>query len=197
MHEIKSKLWNDSVWDKNKKFSDILNQLRRDRSINVSGLGVSASASFAAAVFKAMNRDLFIILPKERHIGQWQDNLEVFTSNPVLPFPLDYPTLRIEAAGKLNMEKPVILLGSRKAYEEKIISPSEFYNRVLKIIPKKTTYNKLLDNLTGGYYVRNKVVPEEGDFARRGNGIDFWPPGRKNPVRVLFKDNIVESLKEF
>nr|MDA3792571.1 transcription-repair coupling factor [Elusimicrobiota bacterium] len=65
------------------------------------------------------------------------------------------------------------------------------------IIPKKTTYNKLLDNLTGGYYVRNKVVPDEGDFARRGNVIDFWPPGRKNPVRVLFKDNIVESLKEF
>ncbi|MEA3506877.1 MAG: CarD family transcriptional regulator, partial [Elusimicrobiota bacterium] len=186
-----------NIWKNTKEFANIENRLSPGKSLTVSGLNTSASASLAGALSQAKNRDTFIVLPKESSIEQWQDNLSNFTGYDIYPFPLDYPSRRIEAAKNLSGSRPVIILGSRAAFEEKIISPQKFNDTVMKVKSGKTSYDSLLDKLTAGYYVRNTVVPEEGDFARRGNVIDFWPPGREKPVRALFSGDKAGSLKEF
>lgn len=46
-------------------------------------------------------------------------------------------------------------------------------------------------------YVRASTVVEPGDFAVRGGLIDIFPPTRKNPLRLDFFGDELESLREF
>lgn len=46
-------------------------------------------------------------------------------------------------------------------------------------------------------YVRASTVVEAGDFAVRGGLIDIFPPTRKNPLRLDFFGDELESLREF
>ena len=46
-------------------------------------------------------------------------------------------------------------------------------------------------------YQKTSIVREKSEFAVRGNIIDIYLTDRKNPIRLDFFDNIVESIKEF
>jgi transcription-repair coupling factor (superfamily II helicase) len=46
-------------------------------------------------------------------------------------------------------------------------------------------------------YIRASTVVEPGDFAVRGGLIDIFPPTRKNPLRLDFFGDELESLREF
>ncbi|MCK5374255.1 MAG: transcription-repair coupling factor [Alphaproteobacteria bacterium] len=46
-------------------------------------------------------------------------------------------------------------------------------------------------------YVRSDTVREPGDFAVRGGLIDLYPAGYKDPLRVDFLEDEIESIKTF
>ena len=57
--------------------------------------------------------------------------------------------------------------------------------------------DELTRYLSRNGYVRASTVVEPGDFAVRGGIIDVFPPGRKNPLRLDFFGDVLESIKRF
>ena len=51
--------------------------------------------------------------------------------------------------------------------------------------------------LTHNGYARASTVVEAGDFAVRGGIIDIFPPTEKNPLRLDFFGDEIESIREF
>lgn len=51
--------------------------------------------------------------------------------------------------------------------------------------------------LTNNGYSRASTVVEAGDFAVRGGLIDIFPPTEKNPLRLDFFGDEIESIREF
>jgi transcription-repair coupling factor (superfamily II helicase) len=56
---------------------------------------------------------------------------------------------------------------------------------------------ELIDYLSRAGYERVDFVEDFGDFAVRGEIVDFWSAGSASPVRVVFAGDTVESLRTF
>src|SRR5512135_1086025 len=52
-------------------------------------------------------------------------------------------------------------------------------------------------SLTALGYKRQEKVQEEGDFARRGGIVDVFPATFEHPLRVVWDNDVVRSIKSF
>lgn len=77
-------------------------------------------------------------------------------------------------------------------------NPVLFKERVLKLSIGKAIKLDLLreKTLQNGYIFQN-IVEKTGDFSCRGDIFDIYPFGAKNPVRIEFFDDEIESIREF
>lgn len=82
----------------------------------------------------------------------------------------------------------------------------------LRYLPKKEVYknsffeikkgdvvdiNKLVNKLFDLGYVRETIVNRTGEIAVRGFVVDIFPVGFKNPIRIEFWGDEVDSIREF
>ncbi len=58
-------------------------------------------------------------------------------------------------------------------------------------------YDDLIEYLNLLNYQKDKFVEAPGDFSLRGSIIDFWSYSEKNPVRLEFDGNFLESIRYF
>lgn len=59
------------------------------------------------------------------------------------------------------------------------------------------TYSDIIDYLNLLNYQRDKFVEMPGDYSVRGSIIDFWSYSEKNPVRLEFDGDFLESIRYF
>ena len=59
------------------------------------------------------------------------------------------------------------------------------------------TYDEILEYLNLLNYQKDKFVEAPGDFSQRGSIIDFWSYSEKNPVRLEFDGDFLESIRYF
>ena len=59
------------------------------------------------------------------------------------------------------------------------------------------TYAELIEYLNFFKYQKDKYVGAPGEYSVRGSLIDFWSYSEKNPVRVEFDGDFLESLRYF
>ena len=77
-------------------------------------------------------------------------------------------------------------------------SVKEFKEHVLKFkINQELTIEKLERLLRDAGYKKEELISAEGQFSRRGEIVDVFPIGEKNPFRIDFFDTIIESIKIF
>ncbi|MDP4114923.1 MAG: transcription-repair coupling factor [Bacteroidota bacterium] len=59
------------------------------------------------------------------------------------------------------------------------------------------TYDLLVEKLVESNYQKEKYVESPGDYSQRGSIIDFWSYSEKNPVRLEFDGDFLESIRFF
>ncbi|MCI5046189.1 MAG: transcription-repair coupling factor [Aquisalinus sp.] len=57
--------------------------------------------------------------------------------------------------------------------------------------------DELVSNLLANGYARTSTVREPGEFAVRGGLVDIFPPGTKEPLRLDFFGDTLESIRAF
>jgi len=60
-----------------------------------------------------------------------------------------------------------------------------------------TNYNKLINQLTENGYVRVSTINELGEFSVKGDIIDIFPNGYKDPIRINLYGNEIEKIEDF
>ncbi len=186
-----------SIWKETGRFNKIIGELSRGKNVKVSGLNDSAFASLTAEISSHLKKNTVIVLPEEKDISLWSNAVEAFSRSQTLPYPSDFPEKQVEALKQLGGGKGKILVSSVKSVNERIISPERFKENKKRIRPGVNLYSNVTKALSRGNYMRVDVVAEPGDFAVRGEVIDFWPPGKENPVRIQFEFEKVKKIKYF
>lgn len=80
------------------------------------------------------------------------------------------------------------------------IALSTFFEDIKKEEYKiNNSYNikEISDFLTENNYTYNYMVEKKGEWSRRGDILDIFPPSYENPVRMEFFDNELESIRLF
>ena len=80
----------------------------------------------------------------------------------------------------------------------KVLSPHDFASRGIRLeVGSEVSRDGLISKLRATGYFREDPVGEVGEFSFRGGIVDFFSPSRKNPVRIEFFGDEVESIREF
>jgi len=192
--------------------------LKPGPDVVVSGLPGSARALFAAGLWQALRRPLIIVTSQDRSAATLASDVEYFHSalndappNRVSTFPAwesdpyaglsphaDTQQARAATLWRLRHEQADIVVASLRSILTRLPTPAEFDAFSLQIaVGDEIGQELLVEHLTTAGYIRQEPVGAPGEFSVRGGIVDIFSPLMRNPVRIEFFGDSVDSLREF
>jgi transcription-repair coupling factor (superfamily II helicase) len=164
----------------------------------------------------ASDRPLLVVVPHEREVDEAASDLsalagELGASGGVLSLPAPGPSpfrglprhpeaalrrataLHAAARGRLRAA-----VASAAGLLRPVLVPRLLETRVVSLRQgEELTPEILLEALVEGGYRREDPVTSPGEVARRGGIVDVFPPDSREPVRLEFLGETLESLRSF
>jgi len=144
----------------------------------------------------ALQSKLFWLLPKA--------DILIFRSWDQIPYDNVSPSREIQSERiktlyqlSVNKQKKIILSSVNAIIQRTVDQSFIKKNYVTIFVNQKLNFNHFIQQLISLGYQRTSVVREKTDFAIRGSIIDIFIVDRKNPLRIDFFDNNIESIYEF
>lgn len=176
------------------------------------GLQGGSPAWLIGNITKKISQTL-VICQDQKTLEQYYDDLSVFTPaghnlvlfppTELLPFEqvapqVDSAAARLSALYKLTQNKRSIILTCPEAIIQKVI-PQEVLTSLIIELKSGAQFEreKLIERLVTAGYKRVTLVEEIGNFAVRGGVIDVYTTLYKDPIRIEFIGNVIESIKTF
>ncbi len=175
----------------------LLKFFHKNKECKIRGTTPPAFASLAGSFSKTVDRNILCLIQKDNRLHKVKNNIQSFTDRKVMAYPSDYLSRQVEVLKALTREESMVVVASLDSFFEKVVPPEEFKAEGLILRPTNSTYEKILKVLEKASYSREQIVAEPGDFSRRGEVIDFWPPGNDNPVRLVFEFDRLNEIKVF
>ncbi len=186
--------------------------LAAGRETLVNGLGCSAKALALATLHRDADAPILVIAPTAEEAESLVGDLEnclgaepvfLFAETDVLPYDRRSPhaeTLgeRIPCLGALASGGNIVCVTTARALAGRVPSPAEFAGMRLPLAAGDTLdRDALVEQLVRRGFRAERIVEEVGTFAVRGGLVDLFPFGSRNPVRVEWFDDSIESLRTF
>ena len=186
----------------------------------VSGLTGPAKAMFGAA---AAGRDrVILVVPTDADVEKMTADSRFFlsaleglsdaeTERAVLPFPsheidpyrglaphFEIASARARVLHALASGQGRLVVASAAALLPKLSAPDRISAVALTLAPgQEISPTDLGDLLAAAGYTRQDPVDEAGEFCVRGGVVDFFPAGAKEPIRLEFVGDTVESIRTY
>ncbi|MGH9369966.1 MAG: transcription-repair coupling factor, partial [Vicinamibacterales bacterium] len=188
----------------------------------VTGLSPAAKAMFAAA--SAARGLTLLVVPTDAEVERTTDDARFFLAaleglsdaeveRVALPFPshevdpyrglaphFDVASARARALHALaSPSGPArLIVASAGALLPRVSAPDRLSAVSLTLTPgHEISPVELGDLLTSAGYSRQDPVDESGEFCVRGGVVDFYPAGAKQPVRLEFMGDTIESIRAY
>ena len=186
----------------------------------VSGLTGPAKALFGAA---AAERGLTIlVVPTDGDVETVTNDARFFFSaleglsdaeveRAVLPFPshevdpyrglaphFDIASARARALYSLTARQARLIIASAAALLPRVSPADRLRSVAITLTPgQEISPVDLGDLLAGAGYTRQDPVDETGEFCVRGGVVDFYPAGAREPIRLEFIGDTIESIRAY
>src|SRR5207247_3158062 len=192
--------------------------LRSDTNVIVSGLSGSARALFIAGLWQSLRRPLIVVTaqdlgvePLATDVAYFHGELNANGANRVSRFPAwetdpyagltphaDILQARATTLWRMRAKQMDIVVASIRSLATRLASPAQFDTYSLHItVGDDLSQDLLMEHLSSAGYLRQEPVGAPGDFSMRGGIIDILAPLMRNPVRIEFFGDSVDSIREF
>ena len=192
--------------------------LRGDTEVIVSGLAGSARALFIAGLWHSLRRPVIVVTPQDRSVEPLASDIAYFHSelnaaglNRVCPFPAwetdpyagltphaDIQQARATTLWRLRNKQVDIVVASIRSMAARLATPAQFDTYSLHVTSGEDLSQELLiEHLSSAGYLRQEPVGAPGEYSIRGGIVDVFSPLMRNPVRIEFFGDSVDSIREF
>jgi transcription-repair coupling factor (superfamily II helicase) len=192
--------------------------LRGDAETTVSGLSGSARALFIAGLWQSLRRPLIVVTPHDRGVDPLTTDVAYFHgelnsggSNRVSQFPAwetdpyagltphaDIQQARATTLWQLRNKQVDIIVSSVRSFATRLVAPSHFDSYSLRVgSGDDLSQDLLIEHLASAGYLKQEPVGAPGEFSVRGGIVDLFSPLMKNPVRIEFFGDSVDSIRQF
>jgi transcription-repair coupling factor (superfamily II helicase) len=188
----------------------------------VAGLTPAAKAMYAAA--SAVRARTLLVVPTDAEVERTTDDARFFLAaleglsdaeveRVVLPFPsheidpyrglaphFDIASARAAALHALTSSGRSVRLvvASAGALLPRLSAPERLAAVSMSLTPGQEVSPIVLgDLLAAAGYTRQDPVDEAGEFCVRGGVVDFYPAGAKQPLRLEFIGDTIESIRAY
>ena len=174
------------------------------------GLPPAGRALLYAALQKDLGRVLCIVTPGEAEATHFADDLKALGLSAAVFPPRDFMLRPVEGAGREYEYRRLSVLGSlaggrlnavcvpAEALLQYTVPRDEFLKNTLTLKPGMV-YNRegLVAQLFAAGYVRRSQVDGPGQFSVRGDIVDIYAPDMRQPARVEYWDDEIDSISSF
>ena len=177
----------------------------------VSGLSPVHRANLAAALKLCCDRPLFVICPDDSSAESFQRDISAMLGKPCRSLLMrDYTFHPTEAASRQQEQRRIAVLHALSKGESELTVCS-VTGLMQRTMPREALTDAAMELYAGGSadieeverslvkcgYVKAPQVEGPGQFARRGGILDFFSPGEKQPVRMEFWGDDIDSMGYF
>lgn len=177
----------------------------------VSGLSAVHRANLAAALRDRSGLPLVVICPDDTAAENFANDLQAMLRSPTLSLGMrDFTFYPAEAASRQAEQKRLATLYALAEGTAELVTvsvsglmqrtmPPETLRRAAFVISDTGSYaiEDIEDALLRCGYARTAQVEGPGQFARRGGILDFFSPADRDPVRVEFWGDEIDSMGYF
>jgi transcription-repair coupling factor (mfd) len=123
--------------------------------------------------------------------------MDDFLTSEALAISPEFKITRLEALREL-LENNKIVVTNLMGYLRYLPSKKTYEDSFIKIkVSEDYSISETIEKLYSIGYSRETIVNKTGEMALRGYVIDLFPVGNKNPVRIEFWGDTVDSIREF
>ncbi len=198
-------------------FAEAIACIASGQGVSIDGVWGSSCALVAAAVCSDRNRVNLIVLPSDKAVDDFRDDLLLFSPRPSRHFPIvtsgtardsysndDVHGDRIRVLKQLlafeesDEVEPILIVTSIQALLQPVPEKESLREatRILQVGQQVDTAELQRWFVENGYHTTS-AVELPGEFSRHGGILDIFAPEWEQPVRVEFWDNEVESMRLF
>ncbi|MHB1685911.1 MAG: transcription-repair coupling factor [Ignavibacteriaceae bacterium] len=166
--------------------------------INISPLSGSSKSLFVEILSESESQ-LVVLFPNLQSAAEFNVELSEFGLSKQIITLTDFkPEFVQEKLTDILSRKNFILISTYELLISKLPAKKMIEGNTTKIqVGGELTYNDLVDYLNLLNYQKDKFVEAPGDYSQRGSIIDFWSYSEKNPVRLEFNGDFLESVRYF
>ena len=195
-----------------KKFQDYIEDVNKSNfPINISGLSDSAKAHFIYATRFYSKRPVLVMTYNEIELKKLQKDLSFFEDDDIMVFPKneivyydvdamnkDATMDRLNLFSKLYNSHNIIALTTIEAMMQKTVNKNLLFENVLHIeIGSEFSLDDVIGKLVDIGFERSDLCDGKGLFSVRGGIIDVFPITEKNPIRIEFWGDEIDSIRTF
>lgn len=159
------------------------------------------------------NNPLLLITPNQTWAEYLYNNLIYWTKSSeniywfcdweTLPYDQHSPhndliSKRLRVLAEIPLNNRAIIVCSAQNLLQKLCPQSYLDGFGLHL---KTNINlpreKLIERLVIAGYQKSSIIYQQGEYSTRGEILDFFPMGAKNPIRIQWLDDQIEQLRTF
>ena len=192
------------------EYQKIAESLRTPGPAALFGLPPAGRALLYAALQKDLGRLVCIVTPGEAEATHFADDLKALGLTAAVFPPRDFMLRPVEGAGREYEYRRLSVLGAlaggrlnavcvpAEALLQYTVPRDEFLRNTLTLKPGMV-YNReaLVERLFAAGYVRRSQVDGPGQFSVRGDIVDIYAPDMRQPARVEYWDDEIDSLASF
>lgn len=155
-------------------------------------------------------RVLIVVSSLQEESRLYQD-LTYFSNVPVWEFPAwetlpnegvapspDIVGARMEVLRALSGNQEAIVLANLQSCLQKLLPKTELDGLYLKIqVGEELSLTLLIEQLLAMGYERKMMACDKGEIAVRGGLIDVFPVSSPDPYRIVFCDDLIESIRTY
>jgi transcription-repair coupling factor (superfamily II helicase) len=185
------------LFKKINSLQEVQRSLKVKSNLNISPLYGSSKALFASNLFKSENQ-IILIESNNKTADEINIELNILGIKDLILF-TEFKQEEIQQKlTEISSKKKFILISTY----ELLILPLPLKEKIEKTITTIQTggdlsYNNILEYLNLLHYQKDKFVEAPGEYSQRGAIIDFWSYSEKNPVRLEFNGDFMESIRYF
>ncbi len=187
-----------SPWPAFDQFLETLKRENRGSIANRSGL------SYFILRAALNGRSVLAVCEEERMDAMHDDfkalasAFEVLSAWSVGVIPLDSPSEKNARLEESLHSKGLVWFVTKESILEPALTKSELEeSRLVLKVGKTLPYQKFVEHISIQGYERAPFVEAVGEFSIRGEVLDFWSPNYATPVRLIFMNDVIESLHFF
>lgn len=180
-------------------------------ALSVFGLGEAHRIHAAAALFNDVGSSLLFVAPSQMAAVKAHEDIRGYIPDaelfPARELPLavahftESPAVtaqRLRVMLRLLNNEPTFVVASMEALMQRLTPPELILGASHTVrIGMRTEPDALLKKLVDAGYVREDICEGPGQVTKRGGYIDVFPLTAKNPLRIEFFGDEVDTLREF
>lgn len=142
---------------------------------------------------------ILLLLPDTKSVNEAKVELTILGENKnlVVLEKFDEESIQ-EKLTELNQKERVVLISTYKILQTPLPSKDSLDQSTTKIeTGTELSYDELIEYLSLLNYDKDRFVDGPGSFAVRGSIIDFWSFSEKQPCRLEYDGDFIESIRYF